>query len=44
MVNNLNEAIFLRTGDGIIGYCNDLGLRYIRSISDDIFPDEQNLD
>lgn len=33
ILNHLNEAIILRSEDGTIGYCNDLGLQLIRKVS-----------
>jgi len=32
-VNNLNEAIIIRTQEGIIGYCNAHGLKIVKSIA-----------
>ena len=30
IVNHLNEALFLRTEDGRLSYCNELGTRIIK--------------
>lgn len=40
IVNRLNEAIFIKTSNGTIGYCNDTGIKIIRSISQGIFNND----
>ena len=30
IMNHLNEALFLRTEDGKLSYCNDLGLKIVK--------------
>lgn len=37
IVNHLNQAIILKTEDGKVAYCNDVGLNFISSISYNLF-------
>lgn len=43
IVNQLNEAIILKTEDGNIGYCNKLGISIIRPIARNYFRSESLL-
>ena len=42
IINHLNQAIILKTENGNVGYCNDVGLSFIRSIAEKLF--EGNLE
>lgn len=42
MINHLNEALILRTEDGRVGYCNNLGLQFISSIASKVFDEEES--
>lgn len=43
LINHLNEALFLRTDDGKLSYCNDLGIRIIRQACSEMFDSEQKM-
>ena len=43
VVNHLNEALIIRSKNGSIGFCNDLGLRLIRKMSEGLFDNQKAL-
>jgi len=44
IVNHLNEALFLRAEDGKLGYCNELGRKFIHQASKDVSTNNRKLD
>ena len=40
IVNHINQAVILKTESGSIGFCNQIGLSFIKTISDNIFPND----
>ena len=43
IINNLNQAIILKTEDDNIGYCNDFGLSIVHSISENLFENDNRV-
>lgn len=41
IMNNLNEAIFLRTEDGKLSYCNYLGVKIVQTVCTGLFDNDQ---
>ena len=44
IVNHINQAIILKTEKGSIGFCNDFGLSLVKTISNQLFQDDEQLD
>lgn len=42
-MNHLNEALFLRTEDGKLSYCNNLGVKIVEQSCKDVFEDDTQL-
>lgn len=40
IMNNLNQAVILRTEDGKIGYCNLIGLHFVKQVSQGTFEND----
>jgi hypothetical protein len=42
-MNHLNEGLFIRSEDGTIGYCNELGIKLVDRVCREVFPKIQTL-
>lgn len=41
LLNHLNEALFMRSDDGRLSYCNNLGAKIIKKSSQNCFSSEK---
>lgn len=43
-VNELNEAIVMRTSEGNFGFCNSLGQKILQPIAEEEYPNDEKLE